>query len=139
MTVEEIEMSLPNGLHDANLAKLAIDYVNNEAVFDIRIDVSDAESTDQSEQCRFGSLTLSGLMFCVIEPPDPRYTYRNSSGLWITSSGPVTSDDILTKLPRPLPQGAFVHYLFINDWNAFIYIAAMDAHFKWDLPGQPLD
>jgi len=135
MTIEEIEMSLPNGLHDANLARLDIDYVNRETRFHIQIDVSDAESEDSSVQHRLGYLTLSGLLYCVVEPPDPQYPYGNNSGLWITSSAPVTSEDVLAKLPGPLPQGAFIHYLFVNDWNSFIYVAAMDARFEWSLPG----
>ncbi len=131
MTLEEIEMSLPNGLHDAHLAKLDIDYVKREARFHIHVDVSDAESKETSGQYRSGNLTLLGLLFCVMEPPDSRYPYRDNRALWITSSGPVRSEDISVKLPEPLPQGAFVHYLFVNDWNAFIYLAAMDANFEW--------
>jgi len=133
MTIEDIEMNLPNGLHDARLIKLDIDYVEREARFHLRVNVTGIESQDEPEEYRWGSLTLSGLLFCVIEPPDSRYPYRNSSGLWITSSEPVTSEDVLAKLPCPLPDGAFIHYLFVNDWNAFIYIAALDAHFEWNL------
>jgi hypothetical protein len=33
----------------------------------------------------------------------------------------------LTRLPEPLPEGAFTHWFFVNNWNAFIHVAAMDA------------
>jgi hypothetical protein len=133
MTIEEIESNLPNGLHDAILGRIDIDYIERKARLDIQVSVEDAESQQKhgDGEHRLGQLTLSGLSFCVIEAPDRRYPYQETKGLWIADSGPVKTGDISIKLPGLLSQGAFVHYFFVNDWNAFIYVAAMDAHFEW--------
>jgi hypothetical protein len=72
-----------------------------------------------------GRLTLFGFLFCAIEPPDPQYPYQKAEGLWIARSGSANSQKLPTKLPDTLPKGAFVHYFFINDWNAFIYLSAI--------------
>ena len=133
MTIEEIERSLPNGFHDAKLKRIDIDYVKREAKLDLQASIGNPESQDEEmrDAYRAGRLILSGFLFCVIEPPDPRYPYQKAAWLWIADSGPVNSAEIPIKLPEPLPKGAFIHYFFVNDWNAFIYLAAMDARFNW--------
>jgi hypothetical protein len=131
MTIEEVEKTLPNGFHDASLEKLNIDYHERAAKLDLLVDVGDPDSEGNEEAKRKGVLTVSGLLFCVIAPPDSRSPYQKAEGLWIADSGPYKSDKIPAKLPEPLPKGAFAHYFFVNDWNAFIIIAATDARFDW--------
>ena len=36
----------------------------------------------------------------------------------------------LLKLPS-IPDNAFVNWIFVSDWNAFIYVAAQEATLKW--------
>lgn len=133
MTIEEIEKTLPNGFHDASLEKLNIHYDTREAELEMLVDVGnpDAPSEEAREGTRKGVLTLTSFLFCVIEPPDSRSSYQEVRGLWIADSGPAISTKLATKLPGPLPKGAFAHYFFINDWNSFIFIAAEDARFEW--------
>lgn len=133
MTIVEIEKTLPSGFHDASLGKLNIDYDKREAKLEILVDIGEPDSPREElkEANRKGILTLSGLLYCVLEPPDSRTTYQKAQGLWIADSGPVDSAKLRTKLPEPLPEGAFAHNFFINEWNAFIIIAALDAQFEW--------
>jgi hypothetical protein len=30
-----------------------------------------------------------------------------------------------------LPEGSFAYWFFVNNWNSFIHVAAMDAQFEW--------
>ncbi|MDP3110722.1 MAG: hypothetical protein Q8M71_01290 [Thermodesulfovibrionales bacterium] len=133
MTIEEIEKELPNGFHDAVLTKIAIDYEKRKIMLEIEVNISKSDLPDEvcREASRAGRLTLSGLLFCVIESPDPQYRFHETKNLWISDSGSVKSLKIPARLPTILPNGAFVHYFFVNDWNAFIYLAAMDALFEW--------
>ena len=133
MTIEEIEQTLPNGFHDASLEKLNVDYDKREAKLEILVDVGDPESPREElkETNRKGILTLSGLLFCVIEPPDSRYPYQKAKGLWLSGTGLVESAKLSTKLPEPLPKGVFANYFFVRDWNSFIIVAAADARFDW--------
>jgi hypothetical protein len=141
MTIEEIERTLPNGFHDASLEKLYIDYSKREVKLEILADVGNPDSTSEElkETKRKGRLTVSGLLFCIIEPPDSRSSYKKTEGLWIGDSGSVKSGKLSAKLPEPLPKGTFAHYFFINDWNAFIIIVAADARFDWDRMGSPME
>jgi hypothetical protein len=128
MTIEEIEGNLPNGFHDASLKRIEIDYVKMVAVLDIDVDTS---SPDTDEEYREGRLTLTGLLFCVIDPPDFRSPVKTTEGVWIADSGQATTEQLTTKLPGPIPAGVFVHYFYINDWNAFLYVAAASARLDW--------
>ncbi len=133
MTIEDIENNLPNGFHDANLIGVNIDYVKREVTLDIEVDISSPESRSEGnmENYRRGILTLLGLLFCVIEPPDFQYADLDNKGLWITGSNPVRPAEIPTKFPTKLSEDAFVHFFYISNWNASIYLAAMDARFEW--------
>ncbi|MBI3572574.1 MAG: hypothetical protein HY092_00020 [Candidatus Kerfeldbacteria bacterium] len=133
MTIEEIEKTLPSGFHDACLEKLNIDYGKREVTLEISVDIGafDSPRGELKEANRKGILTVSGLLFCVIEPPDSRSPYQKAKGLWITDSGPVKSAKLLAKLPESLPNGVFAHYFFINEWNAFIIVVATGARFDW--------
>ncbi|MBI2413957.1 MAG: hypothetical protein HYV24_12205 [Deltaproteobacteria bacterium] len=133
MTIEQIERGLPNGFHDAKLKRIDIDYEKREAKLDLQASIGNPESEDEKLRDTYRScrLILSGFIFCIIEPPDTRYQYKEVSLLWITDSGSVSPAMILTKFPYQLQKGAFVHYFFVNDWNAFIYLSAMDARFEW--------
>ncbi len=84
---------------------------------------------EDPEVYRAAQLTLSQLLFCVMEAPDSKYPYQEEKPLWI-GAGSVENSEApsSTQLPKPLPEGAFVHWFFVNDWNAFIHVAAMDAH-----------
>jgi hypothetical protein len=133
-TINDIENSLNWGFHDSRLLSIHVDYLQRQVDFDIDIQDSDFEATKPTDPVVFrpGRLTLLDVYFCVIDPPDPRYQSSENKGLWIANTGPVTSAEMLCKLPvNSLPKGASVYWFFINDWNAFIYVAYMDARFEW--------
>ena len=68
-------------------------------------------------------------MFCALDPPDRRCLYEDPHGyvglgsLWLADDGEVTAEvpsGARDRLPVPLPEDAFRHYFFVNDWNSFI-------------------
>lgn len=137
MTIEEIEMTLPNGFHDACIEKLNIDYDKQEARIELLIDVSSPQLHEKKMQSmpRKGTLTLSGLLFFVIEPPDHQYFSQNQKAerLWIADSGPVASSkklELLSAIPTASSKNIFSHYFFIRNWNSFIIVAAAEARFE---------
>ena len=128
MTVEEIAASLPNGFHDARIDSISINYVKREVSIDLEVWM--AESQEDSEVYRAAELKLLDFLFCVIEPPDATSTYHQGKALWVDAgSGRALRSS--AELPGSLPKGAFVHWFFVNDWNAFIHVSAMDARISW--------
>ena len=85
MTLNELAETLPNGFHDSRVVTIMVDYARRELRFGMRIWVGDLYSPDEIEReaYRTAVVTLSGLLFCVIEPPDPRYPYRDADALTI--------------------------------------------------------
>ena len=132
MTLEQLEATLPNGLHDSLILALTIDYVASEARFSLDVDTSD----ETHETQRPAQMILSGLVFCVIDPPDSRYVLDLVEPLWI-DAGPFPGLRSLPPSLPPLPEGVFGHYFFLQHLNCFIYVAARDARLEWT--GEEID
>ncbi|MCM3900340.1 MAG: hypothetical protein ND866_01395 [Pyrinomonadaceae bacterium] len=135
MTLEELADTLPDGFHDAQISSVSIDYIKREAKLIIDLSVGDpsSEKEELRDAYREGELKLSGLLYWVIEPPDANYPYRESKQLWV-DAGALGSASFKpsVKLPEPLPAGAFASWIFVQDWNSFMFIAAMDASLVWN-------
>jgi len=129
MTLEELENTLPNGLHDADVHGIAIDYAERRVTFDLAVWVGKMEDPpERREAYKSGRIEISGLLFIVMEPPDPRYPFSRPG---ITIDGCDMSKNIKTELLESLPPGSFFRSLWVNEWNAFIQIAAKSAALTW--------
>jgi hypothetical protein len=130
MTLQEIENNLPNGLHDAQVRRVEIDYEKRIVKFSLLLWTGDLSSEEESvrEAYKEGELTIKDFIYCVIEPPDPTYPYVEASTITI-GAGSATEEPINTEtaLPKELPEGAFAYWFFVNEWNSFLHIAGMDA------------
>jgi hypothetical protein len=133
MTLREIEDSIPNGLHDAQVKRIEIDYEKGIAKFLILLWTGDLSSQDETvrEAYQEGELIIKDLLYCIIEPPDPSYSYSKAMPITIGASSPIDEPiKTTTPLPKNLPAGAFAYWFFVHEWNSFIHIAAMDASLK---------
>ena len=128
MTFDELTASLPNGVHDAELEKVEVDFTKREARLQLDLWVGDDED---KEAYRRGLVTLTGVLFWVCEPPDPGYPFGRPESVRI-DGGPL-SKDFPNRQPAlpPVPPNVFINWLFVNEWNAFIYFAASDASLTW--------
>lgn len=132
MTFDELDNELPNGFHDAELHSLKIDYVSGAAVLRMALDFGDLHGPKREDR-RMGELRLSGLYFCVIDPPDPSYRYM-PDGTPMNVSGDTAEPatfPALTELSRTLPPGVSCYRFFVHEWNSFINIAANDVRISW--------
>ena len=124
MTIEEIEQSLPNGFHDSSITAIRLNYAQRTAEIDMEIWVSVAEDED-SEQYRSVTLSISELIYFVIEPPDyPNNSHAEPS---LVDGGSSEVAESASRLPKPLPAGAFTYWFFVSNWNSFIHVAALRA------------
>ncbi len=129
MTIEELAGALPNGLHDAFLLNLNLDYENRCAslVLDIWVGNLEATSIEVREQKRRARLCLLGLEYLIVDPPDSNYPYQNVGSVRIDL---INSDPAITE-SRALPDHGFSARFFVFDWNAFIHFAAISASLTW--------
>lgn len=133
MTLKDIEESLPNGLHDAQVSRVEIDYEQRTVKLSLRLWTGDLSSDVEAVRERYekGEVTIINFIYCVIEPPDPTYPHTEPSPITI-GAGSAAEDPIKTdiQLPQDLPEGAFAYWFFVHEWNSFIHVAAMDAELK---------
>ena len=130
MTLEEIEDSLPNGLHDAEIQRVSIDYQQRTITIDMAVFVGEVDAPlEQREAYREAALLISGLQFASIEPPDARCPFAASRASRIDSCD--MTKNLAPGLLQALPKGCFVRSLFVDDWNAFVHVAGLGAKIQW--------
>ena len=70
MTLDELESTLPNGLHDAELLSLQVDYESRTASIDVAVDLSDVAEVDA--RYRPARLTFGDVQFVAADGPDSK-------------------------------------------------------------------
>ena len=129
MTLEELEKTPPNGLHDAEVKRVAIDYERRTMVVDLAVWVGDMDGPpERREAYRYARIDISGLCFLVMEQPDPKYPFHESD---LRIDGCDMSKNLKPDLLSALPADSFFRSLWVNEWNAFIHVAARDAKISW--------
>lgn len=125
MTFPELERTLPNGLHDAELLDVTIDHEREQVVFELNLDVS--ENTDEQDRYRRGRITFSGVAFVAIDPPAGEIV----PGVSIIDAGTGQPATAPCALPD-LPDDRFLCWLFVVRSNSFIRLAAQTVTLEWD-------
>lgn len=131
MTLVELEKTLPNGLHDARVSRITIDYRKRKLTLDLDVWVGDMDSDSHEvrEAYEPAQVLIDGLLFAVLEPPDAAYPFSNSVGL--TVDGCDMRKSLSAELISSLPADAFFRSLWVNEWNAFIHIGARNVELAW--------
>jgi hypothetical protein len=128
-TLEAIEAALPWGLHDAYLERMEIDWVGQHLMLTVRVMISERQDMDQR-----ALVTIAGLVFCAIDAPeiDPARGYEPCPphGLWIDVGTGAANEHARATLP-PTPNGCFLSWIFVQNWNRFIHVCAQDATMTW--------
>jgi hypothetical protein len=129
MNIEELEAELPNGLHDALLRTYAAHPTEARAEFVLDVWIGDLHSSvaAERERRRAARLELLGLVYLLVDEPDPRYPVTKVSPVQIDA---CAADDN-AELARQVPQGGFAGRFLVTEWNAFIHFAARDVRLTW--------
>lgn len=134
MTLEELEDTLPNGLHDAEVRTVAVDYQERKLALDVAVWVGNMDDPpERREAYKNGRIEIGGLLFLVMEPPDSRYPFQVGD---LRIDGCDNSKKLDAALLKSLPPDAFFRSLWVNEWNAFIHIAARTAEIAWSGRGE---
>jgi hypothetical protein len=130
-TIAEIERTLPNGLHDAILKRYVVDYelASAELSFDVWVGDLNSDKDSTREAYRSGKLTLLGLDYLVVEPPD--LSVASKPGPFACSVSATDEVNPQVKLPNGVENG-FRESFFLYSTNSFIHICAKNAEFTYD-------
>ncbi len=124
--LEGVAGEWPNGLHDAFLRTLTIEYESRRATLVLQVWVGDpdADTEVEREAYRPLTLTISGLLWCIIESHESLGETANK-GLWI-DAGRLSDLENKPAVPA-VPTDAVAWWIFVREWNAFIYLAGRAA------------
>jgi hypothetical protein len=125
----EVEWRTPNGLHDAYLRGLSVDY--EQATLRLEIDwlvgVSDPDSPEHGSIWKRGTLLIRGLEYLVIEPPRNGHRDFRDYAPDQMQGYATTSEEIAAKCLPYLSSDAFRHSLYLGYWESFIHFAGTSA------------
>lgn len=132
MNLDELDQRYPNGLDDARIGRIVVDYQNRTAAIhlDLRGNLPDSPERDVYSQA---VLQLAGLYYFSMEPPDSehllagRATKLTVDGL---AEDPNEFPPFATLRPT-MKARAFCCRFYVHEWNSFIHIAAEDAELRW--------
>jgi len=129
VTLEDLERTLPNGLHDAEFVEIQVDYAVQTAVLGVNIDVGagDNSASGDGENYRAARIRFFGIQFVVIDPPMAGDSYERVSVIDTGSGEPRTSP---CRLP-PTREDCFLCWVFVTRWNSFVRISAHDVRLEW--------
>jgi len=129
VNIEELDRTLPNGFHDSCLRGISLDYEAQIAslTLDLWVGDQDAPAGEERERLRPARLDLVGLEYLVLDPPDPRYKYRDAGSVTLD----LCESDPVIATSRPPATGGFAGRFFVNEWNGFIHFAAKEARLTW--------
>src|ERR1700722_14481358 len=134
MTLDELDYSLPNGFHDAELFSFEIDYFRQTATFHLHLLVGGPdEPVPERDAYQEATLVVSGLCFCSIDPPYSTYPFLpDGKPILVTGNKPTTDvPPFVPDLVATFPAGVWCYLFFVHDWNASINIAGRDASVTW--------
>jgi len=130
VTIEEIERTLPNGFHDAEISTIRLDYVDRTASMEVSIWMDDLDVQPGYEELyRDAVLEFAGMQCAILDPPDASYRFAEAEPLWVDRD-PRPPDPPIAAFAR-LPQGSFVARFFVRDWNSWVTVAARSASLRW--------
>lgn len=133
MTLEELENTLPNGLHDSEIKSIEIDYVQRSTTLKLSVFVGELNAPSEiREAYKEALLVITGLQYLIIEPPNENYPFAESKALWIDARD--MSKNLNPSLLASLPEGSFVRSFFVNEWNSFVHLAGTNVELTWKGP-----
>ena len=137
MTFAEIIETLPNGLHDAMLSSVNVDYANRTIFLNLNIWIGDLESNDTEMHEVYKPATLSIYHFtnCIIEPPGyildiNGKEIRIDAGMFPHEK--LKEPDQVFKNAAPNDEQ---FWIFLNELNSFIFVSAQKAELNWKEEG----
>jgi len=132
MTLRDIEEGLPNGLHDAELQSFAVDLASGTLTLEVEVDRSSPEQgTPDPDFCE-AKIVVTGLCYFKLEPPDVLHQYALGHSRIDAGDDPVQKGVLNAEIASKLPENSFLHWIYLDRWNAIMVIGGMDARIDLD-------
>ena len=138
MTLEDLDQSLPNGLHDARINTIARDFeeANVKLGVEILFGLPDDPPADRYRY-RKGEILFNRVQFCTVELPENEKIIGHPGSIWF-KFWRTKPEDLPPNIGRFLSPEVLLYSLYILEWESQIRNAAGDVSFSWsDSDGAP--
>ena len=132
MTLEEIDNSLPQGLHDAQIRSFVRDMESASLKLLVKAVVGTTQENKYRLQYRDGEICFHNVQYFMSEFPEATSIFRDS-GCVNFSFDRTEAGAIPSALDKVLSSEILKYSLFVLEWQACIHIAAQDVSFRWSL------
>lgn len=135
MTFDELDSRFPNGLDDAEITALTVDYAERVATVRLCLRTNSPDSPDRDLYTR-AVLSVREIYYVSIEPPEADHLFGPKREKITVDGLPEDAQNfpLFEQIKPKLPAGAFYCRFFVHDWNSFIHIAAACADFSLASP-----
>jgi hypothetical protein len=116
--------ALPNGLHDASLFGLKVDYEGEDPRVVLRIDVDLSDENDEGGR-RVGLMTFDKVAYVAIDPPARRFRLDEPMEIDYQRGGQPDAT-------LGLGPDYILHTFYLGPLNAYLRIAAAPPRFEWE-------
>jgi len=132
MTLAELLISMPNGLHDSELRELTFDLINQEVrlVLDIWIGNLGSNEHNEREKYQRAEVRLINLGFWISQPTDPSEFPLSKESLCIDVRKLPEDYKPGIPLPESNPENP-TYYLYSTDINTCFFFACESAALQW--------
>lgn len=130
MTLEEIDNSLPEGLHDAQIRSYVRDFESATLTLFVKVAVGLSKENNRLLEYRDGEIGFRDVQYFVSENPDAESTFRDSGCVWF-SFGRADAGVIPEAVNAVLPPELLRYSIFIREWYSSMNIVARDVSFTW--------
>jgi hypothetical protein len=131
MTLEDLDQTLPNGLHDARIRSLRYDFESATVKLEVEI-LFGLPDDPPLERFRYrnGEILFHQVLFCSVEIPENARILKHPGSIWFVFSR--TERGVLPeKIVASLPMEALCYSLYILEWESQIHIASGNVSFSW--------
>lgn len=134
MTLEELDGSLPNGLHDARIRALSHDYENAVIKLEVELLIGQpGELPHERSRYRNGEILFHQVLYCSVEIPVNERIIGHPGSIWF-QFGRTEPGALPEKITDSLPLKTLCYSLYILEWESQIHIAADNVSFSWAEP-----
>ncbi len=131
MTPADIMAELPNGMHDASIREMRVEFGGQHITLNMDFWVGDLDSDDEEkrEAYRAGKLVLTGVIAMVVEPPDPADKgshFSPDEGLHVHGEFGTYPGD------APAPEDGLVRlWFYVSNWNTRMMFTVRECSLEW--------
>ena len=131
MTLEDLDETLPYGLHDALIRTMSHDYEAASVKLEVEILVGlPGDAPPDRSRYRNGEVLFHRTLFCAVDVPGSARSLPHPGSIWF-KFWRMEPGALMEKLTPLLTPETLCYSLYILEWESQIHIVAADVSFSW--------